>query len=67
MKGGNEWMAGAVLYLDSLGKLRFGRGLPADQVSAVQNGRTRPARQSREAALLSDIEDRFRIVDLTCH
>jgi hypothetical protein len=67
MTGGNYWMPDAIQYLDSQNKLRLGGGLSSVQVAALNDGKTRVAKQLSEAASLSVIGDVVRIVNFTGH
>ena len=67
MTGGNYWMSEAILYLDSLGKLRLGGGLAAETVVALQDGAVRAREQLQLAATLNVEGDRLEIVNHTGH
>jgi hypothetical protein len=66
--GGNYWMPDALQYLDGLGKLVLGGGLSADQIAALDAGKSRAQQNLRDAAALSvDAQARVRVVNLTGH
>jgi hypothetical protein len=67
MTGGNYWMGDAILYLDSIGKLRIGDRLNNTQIAAIQDGKMRAMETLDEAASLSVIDDTVKVVNLTGH
>jgi len=67
MTGGNYWAADAITYLDGVNGLRLGGGLTAEQVSALNDGKTRAIKQLSEAASLTVTDNTLKIVNLTGH
>jgi len=67
MTGGNYWMGDAILYLDSIGKLRLGDRLNDIQITAIQDGKMRAMETLNEAASLSVSGDTVKVVNLTGH
>jgi hypothetical protein len=56
MTGGNYWMADAIQWLDSQGRLRLGGGLTGEQIAAMADGAFRAREQLQLAATL-DVHD----------
>jgi len=67
MTGGNYWMPVAIQYLDSLGKLRLGGGLTAEQIAALNDGIPRAKKQLNEAATLAVTGNTLKVVNHTGH
>jgi len=67
MTGGNAWMADAIQYLDTQGKLRLGGGLTALQIAALDAGKVRAKKQLSEAVSLDVTGDTLRLVNQTGH
>ena len=71
MTGGNYWMAEAIEYLDSQGKLRLGGGMTQEQISALEDGALRAREQLKLAATLSlqqiGGQDYVKVVNHTGH
>jgi hypothetical protein len=53
MTGGNYWMPEAIAYLDSIGKLRLGGGMPQGEIDAMLDGALRAKEQLNLAATLT--------------
>jgi hypothetical protein len=67
MTGGNYWMGDAIIYLDSIGKLRLGDRLADFQITAIQDGKMRAMETLNEAASLSVTGNTVKVVNLTGH
>ncbi|MFO0984199.1 MAG: IPT/TIG domain-containing protein [Planctomycetota bacterium] len=67
LTGGNYWVPDALLYLDSLGKLRLGGGLTQSQQDAIADGKLRALGMLDSAASLEVIGNAVRVVNLTGH
>lgn len=67
MTGGNYWMAEAIIWLDSQGKLRLGGGLNADQVDAMRDAAGRAREQLQLAATMKVEGNELEIVNHTGH
>jgi hypothetical protein len=65
--GGNYWMPVAIQYLDSLGKLRLGGGLTADQNTALNDAVPRAEKQLAEAATLVVTGNTLKVINHTGH
>jgi hypothetical protein len=67
MTGGNYWMAEAIDYLNSRGKLRLGGGMCAAQIKAMYDGALRAKEQLQLAATLVVESREVKIVNHTGH
>jgi hypothetical protein len=67
MTGGNYWVPDAIQYLDSQSKLILGGGLTTEQVSALNDGKSRAMKQLSEAASLTVSNDTLKVINLTGH
>jgi len=67
MTGGNYWTPDAILHLDGLDGLRLGGGLTDEQVSALNDGKSRAIEQLGAAASLTVEDNTLKIVNLTGH
>ncbi len=67
MTGGNYWMASAIEYLDSQGKLRLGGGMTEGQVLAMNDGALRALEQLQLAATLQVEGNELKVINHTGH
>lgn len=65
--GGNYWLVDMINYQDSLGQLRLGGGVTANQVTAMDLGQLRAVQHLTEAASLNIDNDTLKVVNLTGH
>ncbi len=71
LTGGSVWMPDVVQYQDTRGTLRYGAGLTADQISAMQDGKARALTMLQSAANLEAVQEgadlRVTVTNLTGH
>jgi hypothetical protein len=65
--GGNYWMPVAIQYQDSLGLLRLGGGLTANQITALNDAIPRAEKQLAEAATLVVTGNTLKVINHTGH
>jgi hypothetical protein len=65
--GGNYWVPDAIQYLDALGRLRLGGGLPAGTITAMNDGKARALHNLTRSAKLELDGDDLRVINLTGH
>jgi len=71
LTGGSVWMPDVIQYQDTRGTLRYGTGLTAEQISAMQDGQARALTMLQSAADLEAVQDgtdvRVTVTNLTGH
>ncbi len=65
--GGNTWMADAIQYLDTQGRLPMGGSLTADQIAGLDAGAARAESELENAAALELDGNLLRVINLTGH
>ena len=67
MTGGNYWMAHAIDYLNSQGKLRLGGGMSPEGIQAMYDGALRAREQLQLAATLEVEQHEVKVINHTGH